>query len=267
MSLITINGNSFDPEAPAVRSFGLNKEDAALTDYILIQTTGEPLKKEQKTKLNEKGVKIQEYVGNDTYLCSYKDKSDLDTLRQLRYVKYANVYLQEFVVQPSLKTLPDPSAIAIGLATTSKTRIPKIVDIVLHNDVQASQGILEAIAGATHVDADKLNVTTGNKLRLSVQEQYLDDLAAIDAVKFVQEVHPIKLHNNVARKILNADVSIGNTPYKGEGQIVCVADTGFDTGNNSESGQGHHEAFGDRVQQLWDLGRSGEHQYERGSRE
>jgi serine protease AprX len=156
MSLITINGNSFDPEAPAVRSLGLNMEDVAITDYILIQTTGEPLKKTQKTELNETGVKIQEYVGNDTYLCSYKDKFHLNTLRQLSYVKYANVYLQEFVVQPSLKTAPDPSAIAIGLAVTPKTRISKTIDIVLHNDVQASQGILKAIAGAAHVDADEL---------------------------------------------------------------------------------------------------------------
>ncbi|OCK90296.1 subtilisin-like protease [Cenococcum geophilum 1.58] len=257
MSLITINGNSFDPEAPAVRSFGLNKEDAADTDYILIQTAGEPLKKAQKIKLDEKGVKILEYFGNDTYLCSYKDKSDFNTLRELPYVKYANVYLQEFVVQPSLKTALDPSASAIGLAAIQKTRIAKDVDIVLHNDVEASQDIIKTIAGAAHVDADELAITPGKKLRLAVQEQYLDDLAAIDAVKYVQEVHPVKLHNNVARKILNADVDINNTPYKGKGQIVCVADTGFDTGNDSKSGIGHHKAFGDRVQELWALGRPG----------
>ena len=84
MSLISTDGISFNPEEPAVRNFGLNKEDVVLNDYILIPTTGEPLKKEQKTKLNEKGVKFQEYVGNDTYLGSCKDRSDLDTLRQLR---------------------------------------------------------------------------------------------------------------------------------------------------------------------------------------
>lgn len=264
MSLITINGNSFDPEAVVVHSLGLNKADAADTDYILIQTAGEPLKKAQKSELDGKGVKILEYVGDDTYLCSYKDKSDLEQLRELPYIKYANVYLQQFVVQPSLKTAPDPSAMAVGLSATSMTRVAKDVDIVFHNDVEVSQDILNAIAGAAHVAADELTVTPGKKLRLAVQEQYLDEIAAIDAVKFIQEVHPVKLHNNVARKILDADVNIGSTPYKGEGEIVCVADTGFDTGNDSKSGKGHHDAFGDRVEQVWALGRPGEDPYECG---
>lgn len=252
MSLITINGNSFDPNAPTVRHLGLNRGDAKSTDYILLQTSGEPIKKAQKTELETKGVKILEYVSENTYLCGYKEP-DLDTLRDLSFIKYANVYLQEFVVQPSLKTAADPSRNAIGLSVTPNTRTTRDVDIVLHDDSEASQDLLKTLAEAAHADPDGLAITSSKKLRLALQEQYLDQLAVIDAVKYIQEVYPAKLFNNVARGILNASVVVNDTPYKGEGQTVCVADTGFDTGDMVRC----HDAFTGRVKTLFSRGRPG----------
>jgi len=71
MTVITINGNSIDPEAPTLRTFGLVQETAQDSDYILIQTNS-PLTKDVKKELAEKQVIIQEKVSDDTYLCGYK---------------------------------------------------------------------------------------------------------------------------------------------------------------------------------------------------
>ncbi|EON69012.1 hypothetical protein W97_08270 [Coniosporium apollinis CBS 100218] len=196
MSLITINGHSLDIEAPVVQALSINKPDARDSNYILIQTNGDPSRKAEKTELDGMRVGIEEYVSDNTYLCTYNPE-DSDKLRKLPYVKYANVYLQEFVVQPSLKTGSNASSTS-GLAATRKTLVLKHVDIVLH-------------------------------------------------IKYIQEVHPVKLHNNVARGILEAGVTINDTPYKGKGEIVRVADTGFVNGNDS-SGGGHRTAFGSRHQ-------------------
>jgi subtilisin family serine protease len=81
----------------------------------------------------------------------------------------------------------------------------------------------------------------------------LNDLASIDAVRDIQEVYPVRLLNNVARGIMKADVTIAGTAYQGEGQVVCVADTGFDNGKTA----GSHPAFTGRVAKLYSLGRPG----------
>ena len=61
-----------------------------------------------------------------------------------------------------------------------------------------------------------------------------------------------RLFNNVARQILDADVLVNGTAYQGKGQLVAVADTGFDQGLATNP----HPAFTGRVAKLYALGRT-----------
>ncbi|MBW3600215.1 MAG: S8 family serine peptidase, partial [Planctomycetes bacterium] len=72
-------------------------------------------------------------------------------------------------------------------------------------------------------------------------------------VRHNEEVTPNKLHNNVARGILRLDAGnpTASFPFEGEGQVVAVADTGFDNGSTSNV----HPAFQGRVLKLYALGR------------
>ncbi|KAF2843017.1 peptidase S8 and S53 [Patellaria atrata CBS 101060] len=248
-SPITINGNSLNPSAPGIRAFGLESDDAASSNYILIQTDG-PLRKAQKEDLKAKDVAIHEYVSENTYLCGYKPE-DLAPIRELPFVKYANVYQQTFVVQPDLRTQQlSPTESLLNQATTH-SRTLQTVDVIFHHDIDPdSCEIRSELATAARADPDDITLTS-KKAQLSVQEQYLDDIAAIDGVCFIKAVHAKKLRNNIARGILNADVIINDTPYKGEGQVVCVGDTGFDTGDTENP----HPAFTGRVKKLYALGR------------
>ena len=90
------------------------------------------------------------------------------------------------------------------------------------------------------------------KVRLTVQEGELPKLAALDEVRHIEEVPTRQLFNNVARPILDADVVVNGTPYQGDGEIVAVADTGFDKGSTSNV----HPAFTGRVAKLYALGRT-----------
>lgn len=92
---------------------------------------------------------------------------------------------------------------------------------------------------------------SGNKIRLSIEEARLENMAKIDAVRSIHAVPPRKLHNNIARGILNADVVVDSIAYKGDGEIVAVADTGFDKGSVATP----HPAFAGRVKTLYALGR------------
>ena len=106
MSKITINGVMLDPlaQGPALAAANLHADDATDSDYILIQTT-QSLSKDMKSELANMGVVILEYVPDDTYLC-YFPGTDLDQIRSLAYVAWANIYMQGFKVAPSLMTGP-----------------------------------------------------------------------------------------------------------------------------------------------------------------
>jgi serine protease AprX len=255
MSRITINGISFDPAAPTVAAVSAASADASKSNYILVQTNA-PLAESEKAQLAALGVVINEYVSDNTYLCLY-EPTDLAPIRALPFVAWAGVYLRGFKVNPSLR----PAVSAVQSHAISPMALPpstsntlRRVDIVAHDGVDPNNADFKAkVAAAARVSPDALEVSR-SKIRLRVQEKYLDDLAAIDQVRHVEEVPAVKLFNNVARGILNTNVAINGTQYHGDGQIVVVNDTGFDNGSTT----GTHPAFTGRVQALVALGRAGD---------
>lgn len=133
------------------------------------------------------------------------------------------------------------------------------VDVEFHPDVQVTDDLVKEVAAKAHLDEETLN-PEAHKIRMSVEYRYLNDLAVLDAVKSIHEVHPVRLLNNVARNILRAHEAINpinGTQYEGEGQVVCVSDTGFDKG--SLDPKDVHLAFITngvvRVKHLYALGR------------
>jgi len=254
MARITINGISFDPTTPGLATAALAKADASQSNYVLIQTTA-PLTEAQRVQLQKLGVVIQEHVSENSYLCGFRPK-DLTKIRALKFVAWAGVYMQGFKIPPNLRPPAAEAAANIlpQAPAMSTLRTLRNVDVVLHDDVDPNDNELKKkLAAAARLNPDDL--TTGrHKVRLHVQERYLNDLAAIDAVRHVEEVPSVKLFNNVARPILNAQVVVGGTTFAGDGQIVVVNDTGFDKGSTTNV----HPAFTGRVVKLVALGRPGQ---------
>ena len=252
MTRITINGVSLDPTSSAPAMAAITSADASQSDYVLVQTAA-PLTPDQRAELTRLGVVINEYVSENTYLCGYKP-ADLSAIRRLPYVSWANVYLRGFKIPPTLRPLAPPVAAAHIVppdqspATSRKLRQ---VDVVLHDDADSNSDALRTkIAAAARLSPADLKMSR-HKVRLQVQERYLDDLAAIDEVRHLEEVPEVKLFNNVARSILNAHVVLNGTAFEADGQIVAVNDTGFDMGSTTNV----HPAFTGRVLKLVALGR------------
>jgi hypothetical protein len=256
MASITINGITLDPKAQetTVRALGLHSRDASGSDFILIQTKA-PLDKAQRGELASKGVQIMEYVPESTYLCHYPP-ADLDALRALSYVEWANVYLQGFKIAPSLHgEAPGRAPRELtSLATRAAPRVShglKKVDVIFHANVDFEK-VRTRLANAVGLDPGDLKLA-GNKVRIRVKAQRLAELARIDEVRHIEEVRAPKLHNDVARRILR--VETGKPPvarFEGEGQVVAVCDTGFDQGSTSNV----HPAFAGRVLKVYALGRA-----------
>ena len=248
---ISINGNTLDPSAAAVRAAGLGSDNASGSNYILIQVSG-ALTKDHKTQFQGKNVDINERVGDRTYLCRY-EPADLEPLRKLDFVKWAAVYPTHFVASSKLKL--DSAKAAPSTMTVLSTH-PHMVDVIFHQGhMKDPEALKEAVAGAAHVDYTGLS-STSEKVRLVVQERYLENVARIDEVQSIVEVRPNKLLNNIARNILMGnggvadlkDVTIDGTTFRGQGQIVAVADTGVDS---------DHPAFDGRILATFALGRPG----------
>jgi len=252
MARITINGVSLDPTSSAPAMAGITSADASQSDYVLVQTAA-PLTPDQRAELSRLGVVIHEYVSENTYLCGYKP-TDLSAIRRLPYVVWANVYLRGFKIPPTLRPQAGAAAAAHIVAldqSPSTSRKLRRVDVVLHDDVDPNSDALKTkLAAAARLNPADLKMSR-HKVRLQLQERYLDDLSAIDEVRNLEEVPEVKLFNNVARPILNAHVVVNGTTFEGDGQIVAVNDTGFDRGSTTNV----HPAFTGRVLKLVALGR------------
>lgn len=128
------------------------------------------------------------------------------------------------------------------------------VDLILHDHPNMnSTALAPYVAHSAGVDVNELEILS-NKIRLTVHQDKLDDLAALDSVNRIEEVRPKSLYNDQARGILQADALSTSTGYQGAGQIVCVADTGFDQGMaDDDSSVKVHPAFAGRVERLVSL--------------
>ncbi|MFL5802599.1 MAG: S8 family serine peptidase [Roseiflexaceae bacterium] len=256
MARITINGISVDPIAEAeghvLGAADIEAADASTSDYILIQTK-QPLDQAQKAELANLGVTILEYVPENTYLCHYKG-TDLSAIRALPYVTWANIYMRGFKVAPALiAPAADPKALTLSEVAARPERpltdTPKTVDVIFQNDVDP-ETVRAKLAAAARLDPADLKLSS-HKARIIIKTRYLPDLAAIDEVRNIEEVVPMKLHNNIARQLLKVGVPNNGTIFEGDGQTVAVADTGFDKG----SAKSVHPAFRGRVVKLYALGR------------
>lgn len=253
MSEITINGITIDPiqQNRALRDAGLVAEDASESDHILIQTA-EPLTAEQRAELAGLDVRMQEYVSDNTYLAAFPP-ADLNRVRALPFVSWADVYSRVFKIPPPLLPRSADAGNVRSLADHEPhpDRRLERVDLLLHPGIEASTDLVARVAVAARVEPDAVAVTPG-KLRITTSVGQLPELAAIDEIR---EIHPVRerqLFNNVAREILNAKVQLNGTTYRGDGELVAVADTGFDTGDAANP----HPAFTGRVQTLYALGRT-----------
>lgn len=253
MAPITINGITVDPEAqqPLLAAVGLEAADAAGSDHLLIQTA-EPLRAADRQSLTDLGVQVQEYVSANTYLAEYPG-TDLGPIRALPFVTWADIYLRVFKIPPTLLAPGvDPGNLAmLADASPNPNRVPSRVDVLLHLGVAPTEALVARVAAAARVDPSAVTVTP-TKLRVLTQTGLLADVAALDEVREIHAVPPRQLFNNVARQILDADVLVNGTTYDGAGEIVAVADTGFDLGDPVNP----HPAFTGRVAKLHALGRT-----------
>jgi serine protease AprX len=246
MAEFTINGISYDPLSDTRQE----ASEPARSDYALVQARG-PLGDDGRAQLRDAGFEIHEYVGGDTYLGAFGG-TDLGALRDLSSVAWAGTYPSRFKIAPSLLETEEARSPAYRRSPRSSGALRE-VDVVLHSDVDPASSDLRArVAKAAGVDDGSLEAGL-RKYRLVTEATNLAAIAAIDEVRQIEEIFESGATNNVAGQIIHAGVVVNGTTYEGDGEVIAIADTGFDKGSMSNV----HPAFTGRVAALYDLGRSG----------
>lgn len=207
--------------------------------YYLLQLAG-PLIETWRSELRNLGIRLLEHVPQNCYkaLLSF---SDVANARHLPFVTSVRFYSRE---DTGVLLRPQAEPVAAGL------REPRPFDIRLQPEAQPDE-VLEWLT-EHHVP---IAGAKGRKIRVFTfaDSPLLDELAMLPDVERVEEYITPHLHNDIARELLGIDApgapanpAIGLT---GEGQIVGVADTGFDDG---------HVDFQGRVVGVVALGRPGD---------
>lgn len=243
-----LNGNKFslseDSGFSSLSTFDL-KPSITDSNYILVKLTG-PLDRSKKRILSELHIQVQQFLGDNTFKCRY-EPTDIDLIREQDFIENVEVLSPLLKLPPSLKTQ----------SNYESHDEPKSVDLILHQAADKSAEVLmEEISQITGISPKNMSVRADSSIiRAQISPRDLLEVAKIDSVGAIEEVHNLTLLNNVARDVIHADIGdsgVGSlTCYKGKGQVVTVADTGFDMGDKANT----HPAFANRVRDLIPIGR------------
>ena len=198
-------------------------------------------------ELHDIGVKHLDYVSKNTYLCQYQD-GDLEKIRKLEPIVYVDIYRREFKITPRLRELKEAES----------DRDYK-VDVIFHEGAGPdSPDVQSDIAKKSDCSLEEIEFLA-NKARLTTKGLSLADVASIDVVRCIEDVGEVVAYNDIARQILKIDLHPPTGPiqqqaYQGKGQVIAVADSGLDRGENLPI----HHAFGNRVRRWFAMHNSTE---------
>jgi serine protease AprX len=211
-----------------------------------------PVEESWKEKLQESGVIVRRPIGNSALVISADDEQALARVGDLEEVEQVDPYAPVFRISErfleGLDVAPTAEAIAeahFKATTDSQNTASSTRDLVAPGVLMASFFTPEDREHAAEVlNKQGVRVTE----RVGERRLLLDVAAAPDVTEVLKtiaeqrglrvlEEHSIKtISNNVARSLIGVGVisaNPGGLSLTGKGEIIAVADTGLDTGNEA----------------------------------
>ena len=224
--LVRLQYATFDPMAgePTLAS-ELRQEGApARAGLYLVQFIG-PVQDGWKQALAQRGVHLYGYIPDYAFLVRLSADATLttvDAVRALSFVRWVGPYHPAYRLAADLHALrADPTSAPV---TVTLQTLPDADLAALAAQITAAGGV---------VQAEARNTTAGH-LRAVVEPARLAELAAADSVIWIEPYLPSQLYNDAGGDIMQVGVARTNLGLFGAGQVLAVADSGFDTGNPTD---------------------------------
>ncbi|MCA9977566.1 MAG: hypothetical protein KC413_17525, partial [Anaerolineales bacterium] len=217
---LRLASGTFDPlqTAPETLSIPSALRNSSSSAYYIVQFTG-PITDMDKAELTAAGADILTYIPDYAFIVR-ANAPVIDALANLENFRWAGAYLPYFRLSPELRTR--------YVETSAPTEMLELV-LLLPPDVDetaVTQAINEWGGSVTAHASTHWKIT----LRISVSSDYLIDLATLPDVQWIEPYYSPQLYNSRAVEITNAETIWDTHGLYGEGQIVAVADSGFDQG-------------------------------------
>ncbi|MEZ4642907.1 MAG: S8 family serine peptidase [Chloroflexota bacterium] len=220
---LRLASGTFDPlqTAPETLSIPSALRNSSSSAYYIVQFTG-PITDMDKAELTAAGADILTYIPDYAFIVR-ANAPIIDALANLENFRWAGAYLPYFRLSPELRTR--------YVETSAPTELLELV-LLLPPDVDetaVTQAINEWGGSVTAHASTHWKIT----LRINVSSDYLIDLATLPDVQWIEPYYSPQLYNSRAVEITNAETIWDTHGLYGEGQIVAVADSGFDQGSAS----------------------------------
>jgi serine protease AprX len=208
-------------------------------ELVIIQFDG-PVEAEWKEEVEERGVTLGDYIPDYAYIAKLESSRDKRKIEKLSFVQKVVPFQPVSKVAPTLRSvLGKKKNVEVAVIGFDRN-----VDMRRTVTRAAVRGGVEDIRGVEDVQHISLAKLSGQSL-----EQVIESDEVIAVVPMPEN----KLHNDIAATIVHAD-ELAFTGYTGKGQIVGIADTGLDTGDESTI----HTDFRGQINSLYAIGREGD---------
>ncbi len=227
----------------------------------IVQFAG-PIRAEWKAALKSAGAEIKFYLPENAFVV-LADPGSLDAIAKIADVQWIGEYRAEYKMQPRLKARAATPAPAVDRKAAAQSPAEAsaaaasigVVTILTFRPEDAGR-VAQAVAAA---GGQVLRESRGGRrglIRAQVPLAAVESLAALGEVEWIEDYVPRELHNNVAQESprMNAAAVQADYGLTAAGQVVGIADTGFDTGNLGTL----HPDFTNRVKAAFALGRPGD---------
>jgi Subtilase family len=202
---------------------------APASGLYLIQFQGH-IKPTERAKLRAMGVKFFTYVPDDAFIVKFNNVS-LAAVRALNFIQWVGPYQPDYKIDSQLS--------AAANAALSKNQNPFAnVNVLISPGATPAEiaNVKSQLASVKHESDLRLGTILRGRLNLA----NLPALAQSDSVLWIEPAPNWKLLDEQASKLVGGDDGNVGTPtvteqmgFDGKGVIVCVADTGLDTGDTN----------------------------------
>ncbi len=213
--------------------------------HYIVQFIG-PIKEEWKKDIQDEGGILCDPLSSYSYIVEMNSETR-EKVRRLPFIRWIGHYDPSFRISSGLhkdlakkevyENIKERTA-ALGTAEAPSKKVkplPKGHETI-HGKYSISfhteENLKDAIPKIKTLGGEIVG-EYGKVVTISLPSEKLTELAKVHGVKLIDSVKVMKLHNNIARKIMcgSAPSSNLNLPFTGKGEIIGVADTGLDTGD------------------------------------
>ncbi|HZL43228.1 MAG TPA: S8 family serine peptidase, partial [Verrucomicrobiae bacterium] len=192
---------------------------------FLIQFSG-PLEASSRAELHAAGVELIKYVPDDAFIAKFNNVSAADIAAK-SFVIWIGPYRAEYKVHPRL---------AATMSEAAKSNQTVSVNILLSPTATSPE--MAAVRSLLAPAQSESHLRQGTIVRGELPPNRLDALAQSGAVLWIEKAPKRRLVDEAASKIVGGEDGRVSTPtvteqrgFNGTNVIVCVADTGLDSGS------------------------------------